>query len=72
MTPVAQIKTVSPTHHSVEAMTLMTEHNIRHLPVIEGGDFLGMLSIRDVVENVVREAKKDVEEMESYIQGGGY
>ena len=52
-----QIKTVGPAQNTVDAMSLMTDHNIRHLPVIESGNFMGMLSIRDVVERVVKDAK---------------
>jgi len=65
-----QIKTVTPHHNLVDAMTLMTSHNIRHLPVIENGSYLGMLSIKDVVEIVVKDAKQDIDNMSTYIAGG--
>jgi len=70
MTPSAKIKTVTPHHNLVDAMTLMTSHNIRHLPVIENGSYLGMLSIKDVVEIVVKDAKQDIDNMSTYIAGG--
>jgi len=57
MTPSSKIKTVSPHHNVVDAMVLMTSHNIRHLPVIDKGNYMGMVSIRDVVETVVKNAK---------------
>merc|ERR1711945_81156 len=53
MTPSSKIKTVSPHHNVVDAMVLMTSHNIRHLPV---------------VDTVVKNAKRDVESMAGYIR----
>ena len=49
MTPKAVMMTIGPNHSVMEAMDLMVENQIRHLPVLEGDRILGMVSIRDVV-----------------------
>lgn len=58
MTPASRIKTVSPQQNVIDAMMLMTEHNIRHLPVVTSeGEVKGLISIRDVVSSVLKDAK---------------
>lgn len=58
------------THHTVEqCMATMSARRIRHLPVIEGGRLLGMLSISDLVNNIIREQHQLIEQLESYIHG---
>lgn len=76
-TPVAELMTerVIAIHpqESIEAcMVLMTEHRIRHLPVVEEGKLVGMISIGDVVKEVLSERDTTIRGLENYILGGGY
>lgn len=55
MTPQEMIKTIEPSTSVMEAMDIMVEKQIRHLPVIEDGKLVGMVSIRDVVRAMTRD-----------------
>ena len=54
-----------------ECMTLMLDKNIRHLPVYDGDKLLGLLSVRDVLKEVVDVQQTMLSELERYITGGG-
>jgi len=60
---------VRPDQTIEECMALMTERRIRHLPVIEGNDLVGILSIRDLVGAVVSQKEFVIEQLENYITG---
>lgn len=71
-TPVRQIMsssviTVSPDNSVQDCMRLMTERHIRHLPVMEGGRVIGMISIGDLVKAVIEEQQQTIEQLQSYI-----
>jgi CBS domain-containing protein len=56
---------------SVEScMKLMTEHRVRHLPVVENGKVLGIISIGDLVNWIISAQNAAIEQMEQYIAGG--
>lgn len=61
---------VHPSNTLEECMALMTEKNIRHLPVIDEHDALvGMVSMRDAVREVIAEKEFVISQLESYITG---
>ena len=64
-----EVITVDP-HQSVRVcMALMTDHRIRHLPVVDGKKLVGIISIGDVVKDMIEELQFMVDQMEKYIQG---
>ncbi len=58
-----------PEHSVDECMSLMTRHRVRHLPVLDDGDLVGMVSIGDLVKSVIDEQKDTIEQLEHYIHG---
>ena len=60
---------VRPQHTSEECMALMTENRLRHLPVLEDGQLIGLISIGDLVKNIISEQKFIIEQLEHYISG---
>ncbi len=54
-----------------ECMALMIDKNIRHLPVFEGKELLGLISVRDVLKEMVDVQKFMISQLEHYITGGG-
>jgi len=60
---------VLPNHTSEECMALMTEHRLRHLPVIEKGKLVGLISIGDLVKDIISEQKFIIEQLAHYISG---
>jgi CBS domain-containing protein len=73
-TPVTDIMsspavTVKPEDTVHTCMQLMTERRFRHLPVMEAGRVLGMLSIGDLVKAVIEEQTAHIEQLERYIAG---
>lgn len=61
--------TVSPTETVRRCMELMTERRIRHLPVVEDGDMVGIISIGDLVRAVIEEQAETIEQLERFISG---
>ncbi len=66
-----KVRTCTPQDTEGELMGLMTEHRIRHLPVLEGGKLAGMISIGDVVKLRIESIEREAEEMKSYIASAG-
>ncbi|MDE2251424.1 MAG: CBS domain-containing protein [Gammaproteobacteria bacterium] len=63
----AQVITVEPGQSAQQCMQIMTDRRVRHLPVVEGGRVLGMLSIGDLVRAVLAEQQQTIEQLEQYI-----
>jgi len=61
---------VLPSQTSEECMALMTEHRLRHLPVIDQGNLIGLISIGDLVKDIISEQKLIIQQLEHYISGG--
>ena len=73
-TPVRDIMTssamyVSPLQRSEECMALMTENRVRHLLVIDRGRLIGIVSIGDLVKNIISQQKFVIQQLEHYITG---
>ena len=73
-TPVRDIMTssvmyVRPGHTSEECMMLMTENRLRHLPVMDDGKMIGIISIGDLVKDIISEQKFIIQQPEHYITG---
>ena len=67
-----QMFTVSPDTSMDQCMGLMTQHHIRHLPVIEDDKMVGMVSMRDVVDVLISERESTIKGLENYILGSGF
>jgi CBS domain-containing protein len=60
---------VQPQHSSAECMALMTENRLRHLPVLDAGQLVGVVSIGDLVKDIISEQQFVIEQLEHYISG---
>ena len=56
-----------PEHSVGECMAIMTRHKIRHLPVLDGKELAGVISIGDLVQSTITEQKFNIEQLEHYI-----
>jgi CBS domain-containing protein len=62
------VVTVSPHTGTRACMALMSERKIRHLPVLDGSTVLGMISIRDIMDDIIAAHEATIAQLESYIQ----
>jgi len=67
-----KVITVSPDHTLVECLDVMTKSKIRHLPVLENGKLVGLVSIGDVVKELISDSEHMIQNLQNYIEGGGY
>ena len=67
----SDVITVQVTEKIEDCMTTMIEKNIRHLPVYEGEQLLGMISVRDVLKEMIEVQKSLISQLERFITGGG-
>jgi CBS domain-containing protein len=63
------VLTVKPSDTVEQAMSIMSEKHIRHLPVLEGNKVIGMLSIGDLVKETIEYQQRLIKQLESYITG---
>ncbi len=68
----SDVVTVAPDQPLQDCMRLMTEKRIRHLPVKEGDKVIGIISIGDVVKEIINWQGKTIEQLENFIGGRGY
>ena len=64
----ANVQTVSPSTGTRACMALMREKKFRHLPVVEGDKVLGMISIRDIMDDIIDDNERTISDLESYIK----
>lgn len=58
---------VGPQTRTRDCMALMREKRIRHLPVVDGETVLGMISIRDLMDDIIADHEMTIQQLESYI-----
>lgn len=63
--------TVTPQTLVIQALGLMTQKRVRHLPVLEGDRLAGMVSIGDLVKARIEEAEQEAEELKAYVTAAG-
>ena len=63
----SEVITIDPSHTVEECMALVTQRRIRHLPVVEDGKLIGVVSIGDLVKEVIAEQEQTIKQLESYI-----
>ncbi|MEJ7686379.1 MAG: CBS domain-containing protein [Variovorax sp.] len=66
MTP--EVLTVTPDTRTRECMALMSQRRIRHLPVLDGQKVIGMISIQDLLDDIIADHEQTIEQLRSYIQ----
>ena len=65
----ANVHTVHPMNNIDDCMQMMSEKRIRHLPVMEDGEVIGLLSVGDIVSAVINEQQAHIESLEHFITG---
>ena len=64
----SNVITVVPTDSLQNALEVMTEHHIRHLPIVDNTTVVGVVSIGDLVKDVISMQQSTIEQLESYIR----
>jgi CBS domain-containing protein len=66
----AEVVTVAPTVSDEQCLELVTQRRIRHLPVLEGGEVVGVISIGDLVKSVIEQQRRELGQLQEYITQG--
>jgi CBS domain-containing protein len=61
------VMTVSPKTTTDKCMALMSQKKIRHLPVVDGATVLGMISIRDIMDDLLKDREETINQLQNYI-----
>lgn len=61
------VQTVTPEHRARECMQMMSDHRFRHLPVVEHGTVMGVISIGDLLKTVIADQQNEISQLQSYI-----
>jgi CBS domain-containing protein len=64
-----EIISATPDHTVEDCMRLMTEHRVRHLPVLDDGKIVGVVSIGDLVNSIISSQTTTIEQLQTYIAG---
>lgn len=64
-----EVVQVTPEHTVDQCLRLMTEHRVRHLPVLDGNNIVGIISIGDLVNHVINTQQSTIHQLETYITG---
>lgn len=67
-----KVFTIDPDQSIDDCMQLMTRERIRHLPVVEDGKLVGLISIGDLVKELISSKELEIDNLENYIEGRGY
>jgi CBS domain-containing protein len=67
-----EVFTVTPDQTTSECMQLMTAKRVRHLPVLDQGKVIGMVSIGDIVKETIHDEESTIHSLEAYIEGRDY
>lgn len=65
----AKVLTVPSTESVQASLALMTDNHIRHLPIVDAGIVIGVVSIGDLVKDIISDQQSTIEHLESYIRG---
>jgi CBS domain-containing protein len=65
----SQIVSVTPATGTRVCMTLMSQKRIRHLPVMDGDKVLGLISIRDIMDDIIADHEQTISHLQNYISG---
>ena len=65
----SNVLVVTPQTRTRQCMAIMSEKKIRHLPVLDGDTVVGMLSIRDLMNDIIADHEYTISQLESYIKG---
>jgi len=67
-----ELYSVNPDMTTLDCMALMTDRHIRHLPVLDHNKIVGILSIGDIVNQIIHEQHITIQDLEKYITSSGY
>ncbi len=63
----AKVLTVAADSRTEDCMTLMSQKKIRHMPVVDGDKVLGMISIRDIMDEIIADQEATISQLQTYI-----